>query len=243
MYNLTMIRKLIIFFTVFLFSLAAYADTNLRFEGFVADNAGLLSPDTKQSINAFLLDLQKKTTAEIAVVTVNSLDGLPIEDVALKIGRDKGVGAKEKNNGAVILVSPNDRKLRIEIGYGLEGAVTDAHAGRIRDNEMLPYFKKGQYENGILRGAYTLANDIAASYGVQLAAVSSIPAPEEAPEAGIGDVIWFIFLLILFVQFRIFPLFIGGGGGYGGSGGFGGGSFGGFSGGGGFGGGGASGGW
>src|SRR5699024_2796637 len=113
-------------------------------------------------------DLQTKTGADIAVATVKSLDGRPVESVAIQIGRDFKVGSKDKNEGAVVLVAPNDRKVRIEVGYGLEGIINDAKAGRIIDEEMLPYFKNGDYTSGIVRGTYVLAEDIAAANGVTL---------------------------------------------------------------------------
>lgn len=234
--NIILILFIFLFFTTNL----VFASEKIEFNGFVADSANLISPAVEEKINAFLWDLQRKTTSDVAVVTLNSLDGRSIEETALKIGRNMKVGAKGKNNGAVILVAPNERKMRIEIGYGLEGAITDAHAGRIRDNDMLPYFSRGDYENGILRGSYTLASDIAKSYGTTINSDETIPPPLSSE----SDYTLFILVLIVIISLSIrggfFPLFLGGG--YSGSG-FSSGGFGGFGDGGGFGGGGASGGW
>ncbi len=238
-------KKLIISI-VFVFLLLAggivFADSKIEFNGFICDNANLLTPAVENEINTFLLDLQKKTTADVAVVTLNSLDGRSIEETALNIGRNNKIGAKGKNNGAVILVAPNERKMRIEIGYGLEGAITDAHAGRIRDNDMLPYFARGEYENGILRGSYTLASDIAKSYGETISSSENIPPP--AASGNDTDLLFLIILIVIIsLSFRggFFPIFIGSG--FSSGRGFSGGGFGGVGGGGGFGGGGASGGW
>ena len=110
---------LIIYFTA---SLSAFA---LNFNGFVADEADVLSSNTEAVINSYLYDLQQKTKADIAVVTLKSLNNRPIDEVALNIAREYKLGDKNLNNGALVLVVPKDKEARIEIGYGLEGAITD----------------------------------------------------------------------------------------------------------------------
>ena len=240
-----MLKKLlfIIFFSlVFCFCQSAFCDSVYNFDGFISDNAGVLNSRAKASINALMWDLQKKTGADVAVVTVKSLDGRSVEETALNIGRKYKIGKKGEDTGAVILVAPNDRRLRIEIGYGLEGIITDGKAGRIRDEEMLPYFKKGDYESGIWRGSYALAQNIAKGYGVTLSDTGPVP---KAPSKSEDNAFFVLFVIIfLCIRFNIFPIFIPFGG-YGSryDSGFGGGGFGGFGGGGGFDGGGASGGW
>ena len=144
-----MLRRILVL-AFFLFSFvfqSVFADTAYNFDAFISDNAKVLNQSTRDNINAFLWDLQKKTGADIAVVTVNSLDGRSIEETALEIGRKYKLGKKGEDNGAVILVAPNDRKMRIEIGYGLEGIIPDGKAGRIRDEDMIPYFQKGDYQS------------------------------------------------------------------------------------------------
>lgn len=238
-----MIKKILILFLFIIGFIInpALADEHYNFNGFIADNARVLNSDARDSINAFLWDLQKKTGTDIAVVTAKSMDGKSIEDEALDIGRKMKLGQKGKNNGAVILVAPNDRRLRIEIGYGLEGIITDGHAGRIRDEQMIPYFKQGDYQSGIWRGAYALASDIAKAEGVTLQTNGPIPREPQSDD-GYDWLFWVFVIIILSMRFGIFPIFLPFGGGYNG-GGFGGGSFGGFGGGGSFGGGGASGRW
>jgi uncharacterized protein len=102
-------------------------------------------------------------------VTVKSLNGVPLEDYSLKLLRDWGIGNKEKNNGVLMLVSTGDRQSRIEVGYGLEGKLTDSFTGKIQDQYMVPYFRKGTYEEGIARGYEALAQSIAKEYNMQLA--------------------------------------------------------------------------
>lgn len=164
-------RKILLIVFVFfslIFSVSA-KELNLPSpNGYVLDQAHVLSPDTVTKINSVVYELDKKTTAQIAVVTLKSLEGKSVEDVSLDIGRKWGVGAKGKNNGMVILVVPSERKLRLEVGYGLEGMITDAHAGRIRDEYMKPYFRQGNYDKGVLMAVYASADDIAKGYGVKL---------------------------------------------------------------------------
>ena len=140
---------------------------------YVQDYAKVLSADDRRRLLNIGQELDSKTTAQLAVVTVNTLDGQPIEDYALSILRQWGIGSKEKNNGALIVVAVQDRRSRIEVGYGLEGLLTDGLTGRIQDQAMLPYFRKGNYAAGIVNGYAVTAALIAKEAGVQLAALNS----------------------------------------------------------------------
>ena len=102
--------------------------------------------------SAWALSLTTKSTAQLAVLTINTLDGEPIEDYALEVLRQWGIGSKEQNNGALIVVAVKDRRSRIEVGYGLEGSLPDGLTGRIQDQYMIPYFKDGNYSKGIFAG-------------------------------------------------------------------------------------------
>ena len=211
-----MCKKFLLLIIVF-FSciLTVFADTGYKFDGFICDNAGILTPKAKSAINGFLYDLQTKTGADIAVATVKSLDGRHVESVAIQIGRDFKVGSKDKNEGAVVLVAPNDRKVRIEVGYGLEGIINDAKAGRIIDEEMLPYFKNGDYTSGIVRGTYVLAEDIAAANGVTLDKSTKIPPPAGS-DFDLSS--FFLALAILYFLWRMNIFIVPVGGGFGGGG-------------------------
>lgn len=209
---------------------------------YVQDYAQVLSAEDKSRLLSIGQELDNKTTAQLAVVTVKTLDGQPIEDYALSILREWGIGSKEKNNGALIVVAVQDRRSRIEVGYGLEGLLTDGLTGRIQDQAMIPYFRKGNYAAGIVNGYAVTASLIAKDAGVQLTSINSeqiaVPAKttnntdQEYPFwlkllIGAGIVLLLIidniFLGGVLTQILFF-MFLRGRGGGGGRGGFGGGS-------------------
>ena len=209
---------------------------------YVQDYAQVLSAEDKRQLLSIGQELDNKTTAQLAVVTVKTLDGQPIEDYSLSILREWGIGSKEKNNGALIVVAVQDRRSRIEVGYGLEGLLTDGLTGRIQDQAMIPYFRKGNYAAGIVNGYAVTASLIAKDAGVQLTSINSeqIAVPvkttnntdQEYPFwlkllIGAGIVLLLIidnlFLGGVLTQ-MLFFMFLRGRGGGGGRGGFGGGS-------------------
>jgi uncharacterized protein len=222
-------------------------------EGWVTDKAGLLSAGERRELEKLMESYKQGTTHEIALLTVESLQGEPIEKFALEVGRAWSIGGKEKNNGALLVVSKTDRKIRIEVGRGLEGNLTDSISGRIIRDVMVPKFKQGRYAEGIEGGIVAIHQAIGGKYG-------ELPGGGGGGAAFAGLLPLLIFLIIIIIFFarvarrarggRGGGFFLGpwigggfGGGGGGGGGGFSGGGFSGFGGGGGFSGGGASGGW
>ena len=137
---------------------------------YVQDYAGVMSAETKTRINSLGSQLAGKTKAQIVVVTVPTLEGIPPHEYALGILRQWGVGDKTLNNGVVMLVSVADRQSRIEVGYGLEGPLPDAKTGRIQDEFMVPYFQQGDYDKGILNGYRAIAGVVAKEYKLELKA-------------------------------------------------------------------------
>jgi len=148
---------------------------------YVLDQAGVMSNETKSMIINTSQELNRQTKAQVAVVTLKTLDGQPIEDVALGIGRKWQLGDKQLNNGLVILVVPSERKSRIEVGYGLEGALPDAKTGRIQDEYMLPAFKQGDYDSGLANGYKSIVAEVAKEYGVSLNIQGGTSTPTQAP--------------------------------------------------------------
>ena len=228
---------------------------------YVVDLAGIVDDATENRLNGYLQELEQKTTAQMVVLTLSSLEGESIEDVSITIAHDKWkLGQKGKDNGVLFLISLKDRKYRIEVGYGLEGVLPDSLVGSMGRNILVPYFRKGDYSNGIFATTLAMTNKIAVDAGVKIEGMPSIKyrtSPTGKGETGglLSTIIGIVFLIIMGILFirnpRAFLLFLlfssmgGRRGSWGGGGGFGGGGFGscGGGGGGGFGGGGASGGW
>src|SRR5262249_45343900 len=131
---------------------AAAALTFPQLTGRVVDDAGILDTATKADLDRKLADFESKTTGQLVVVTLKSLQGTSIEDYGYQLGRHWGIGQKEKNSGALLIVAPNQRQVRIEVGYGLEGTLTDAISKLIIENSILPRFKAGDFAGGISRG-------------------------------------------------------------------------------------------
>lgn len=120
--------------------------------GRVVDQAGILSPGAEQNLTAELQVHEKATGQQVVVATVTSLEERDIAEYGVELGRAWGIGQKDKNTGAILLVAPNERAVRIEVGYGLEGTLTDAGSRLIIENIILPEFRAGNMEAGIVAG-------------------------------------------------------------------------------------------
>jgi uncharacterized protein len=120
--------------------------------GRVVDQAGLLDATARAALTESLADLEAKTTDQLVIVTLKSLQGTSIEDYGYQLGRRWQIGRKDKNNGALLIVAANERRVRIEVGYGLEGTLTDALTKYIIETSILPRFKAGDLPGGIKRG-------------------------------------------------------------------------------------------
>ena len=225
------------------------APTFPALSGRVVDDAHILSDATKADLDQKLAGLEQKTSRQLVVVTIPSLQGYEISDYGYQLGRAWGIGQKGKDNGVLLIVVPSERKAHIEVGYGLEGSLTDAQSRIIIERYMKPAFKKGDYDAGLIAGTEA----VLATLGNTSYAKPDYNETADDQDDGGPGIGFIIFLIILFVLFRarmFWPLlflggFGGGRGGWGGGGGWSsGGGGGGFSGGGGsFGGGGASGSW
>jgi len=182
---------------------------------YVQDYAGVLSAATKAKINNLGTQLAAKTKAQVVVVTLQSLEETPSADYALALLRQWGVGDKTLNNGVVLLVAVNDHQSRIEVGYGLEGALPDAKTGRIQDEYMVPYFQQGDYDKGILNGYMALAGEVATEYKVELQTDAKPVPVAQKPSSGSwwDSAPWWVHLLIiagLLVLFGLDWMFFGG---------------------------------
>lgn len=259
------LNRIFLLFALLCLSATAHAQSFPQLTGRVVDNANLLDPAQEQALTAKLQAIEDESGRQVVIATLPDLQGYDIADYGYQLGRTWGIGQKDENNGALLIVAPNERKVRIEVGYGLEGIMTDAMSSIIIQRAILPRFKANDYPGGIAAGIDEIGKLLALPpEEARAQAVAAEQQAEERQSSGNGFMLIFWLFILLFL---VLPALIGSafggrkyrrgrgpvviwgpglGGGWGGSGGSGGSSWGGggFSGGGGsFGGGGASGGW
>lgn len=240
---------------------ALAAPTFPQLTGRVVDDADILSPGVQAELTQKLADLEARTSRQLVVVTLPSLQGYEIEEYGYQLGRAWGIGQKKLNNGALFIIAPHERRVRIEVGYGLEPVLTDALSSVILNETVLPKFRAGDMQGGVVAGTNAIVQQLLLDAPAAKARVAQAEKQVQNQDSGGFDPFTaiIIFIIVMMIFGRIFrrggglgalPWIIlgsGMGGGWGGrGGGFGGGGFGGggFSGGGGsFGGGGASGSW
>ncbi len=244
-------KKIFLFITLFLYNTFIYSlDVNtLNPSGWVNDYASVLNIKQKTRIESLISEFEQKTGNEIAVVIIKSLEGNNLEDFTNRLFERWGVGKKSRDNGIMLLIAMQERKIRIEIGYGLESIINDAMAGEIIRETIAPFFRQNLYADGIYAGIFKIASIIAQKTGVKL---DEKYTPELSGTNKTMSIIFFFifvfFILPVFLRHPWLLLFFlssgrhSRGGHFGGGFGSGGGGFGGF-GGGVSGGGGASGGW
>lgn len=158
--------------------------------GFVNDFANVIPADQKASLESVLTDFRKQSGDEIAVVTIPSLGDETVETYAVKLFEEWGIGQKGKDNGVLLLVAVNDKKIRIEVGYGLEQYLTDAQSASIIKNILTPAFKQGNYGQGISDAAATM---IAVLKGDP----SAVPADTDNSDSSNSAGNWFIFIFLI----------------------------------------------
>jgi len=160
--------------TLALLAALAWAVDVPYLSGRVVDDAEILSPAARERIAQSLKALEDRTTHQVAVLTVPTLDGESVEDFAVRVFEAWKLGQKGRDNGVLVVVVPQDRRMRIEVGYGLEGTLTDAQAARIIRERMTPAFREGDYDRGIGEGVAAIAT---------LLDGGALPAPAGAPPA------------------------------------------------------------
>lgn len=175
--------------------------------GYVNDFANILDSATVSWLDAYISRIEADTTAEIAVVTVDNLQGWEIEDYAIRLFSQWGIGKRDKDNGVLLLASKEDRVLRIEVGYGLEGAITDLEAGNIIESIIVPWFRQDDYSQGIYNGVLAIGEKIYAEHGI---------VPEELPQGSVapaasqagGGIPYFYILCLPLFFFLIIIIFL-----------------------------------
>jgi uncharacterized protein len=169
-------------------------------QGYVTDLAQVIDPATKAKLEALCTEVQQKTGAQIAVVTVHSLDGESREDYAADLYKHLGVGSKKDDRGVLLLLAPSERQYKIEVGYGLEPVINDARAGDV-GREMVPSLKTGDYSGAVMSGVTLLAQIIAADKGVELTGVPSLRTRRQPASNGLPW--WLIVLAFLGIPWLI----------------------------------------
>jgi uncharacterized protein len=199
----------VLFVTITLLATKSYAQQIIAKPNpatLVTDLAGVLTAEQKQALENKLVAIDDSSSNQIAVVIIPSLDGYPKEEYATKLFRDWGIGNKKTNNGILLLIAINDRQIRIEVGYGLEGAIPDITALNIIDNDIKPAFKAGNYYEGIDLATDNIAKAAVGEYKVKKA--------KKSKGKGSGG----LFVLILIIIFVVLRNGRGGGSNIGGGG-------------------------
>ncbi|WP_309092248.1 TPM domain-containing protein [Phenylobacterium sp.] len=176
--------------------------------GRVVDNAQLLSPQTEQRLTDELAQLEASTGRQVVVATLPDLQGYEIEEYGYQLGRAWGIGSKARNDGALLIVAPSERKVRIEVGYGLEGVLTDALSSVIIQTVILPQFRQGNFEQGIVAGTDQLVRQLSLPDGEARANVAQAEQARQARSGDGGSAIPVIF--VIFIIFWILSGILGG---------------------------------
>lgn len=192
------VKNIKVFLVIFLLIISqitfVFAETKLpspSHEFYVYDETETLSKKTKDYIISINEKLEQKTGSQIVVAIVHDLDDLTIDKYALHLFRKWGIGDKEKNNGILFLISKNDRQVRIEVGYGLEGTLSDGKIGKLLDDYVVPNLKENDYEKGISDGFTALVQAVGDEYEI------NIDGLEELPKKSTLDIMFAIILIVI----------------------------------------------
>ena len=176
---------------------------NLKPQGYVNDFAGVLSAQAKDKLTVLCAEVDQKVKAQIAIVTVSSLEGEPVEQYSIDLATAWGIGPTQKDRGILILVAPNDRKNRFEVGYGLEGILPDGKVGGF-GREAVPFLRQNDYSGAVLLMTERVAQVIAEDQKVKLDSLSGAPPLPSEPDNSrfpMSSIVW----LLIFVIFLFSP--------------------------------------
>src|ERR1700744_714003 len=201
---------------------ACAAPTFPALSGRVVDDAHILSDATKSDLDQKLAGLEQKTSRQLVIVTLASLQGYEISDYGYQLGRAWGIGQAKLNNGILLIVAPTEHKVRIEVGYGLEPIMTDAFSSVIIQTQILPKFRSGDFNGGVEAGVDALIQQLSLDTSeAEKRAAAAEQQGQQGDQGGGGGIAGFIILLFIFIAIaRVFGgwgllpfLFMGGGGG------------------------------
>ena len=191
-------------FVAFLLVLPALALDFPALSGRVVDDAGVLDEGTRAALTQKLAEFEAKTTDQFVVVTLKSLQGTSIEDFGVELGRHWQIGQRDKNNGVLLIVAPNERRVRIEVGYGLEGALTDAVSRLIIENGITPRFRAGDFAGGITRGVDDIISVLSGDAEEWKARAARRPDTVSPTNSTRNDSIWPVIWVVLVVMVVVF---------------------------------------
>lgn len=201
------LRALLVLLALLIVPQLAGAQTFPPLSGRVVDAANLLNPAQKQQLEALSTDVGNVAQRQFVVATIPDLQGYPIEDYGYKLGREWKIGQKDANNGIILIVAPNDRKVRIEVGYGLEPIMTDALSQTIIDQQILPKFRAGDMAGGIMAGAQAIAEQMKAPPEAAEARVKAAAAEPRAVRSSGSSSDGFIAIFwIVIILFFVLPI-------------------------------------
>lgn len=173
------LKSILFFFLIFCTCFSYAEKINLPAPtGYINDYVSILSPEVKNGLENFLSALDAKTTAQVAVVIIDTTQPYDLELYAVKLFETWGIGQKEKHNGVLLLISLKDRKIRIEVGYGLEGVLNDAKCGRIIRDIIAPYFRNNQFDNGISAAIEAIVSEILNEYNLKTSDLQTTYTPQ-----------------------------------------------------------------
>lgn len=207
---ITLVLSLLLSFSVFAIDLPEPTS-----DFFVNDFANVIDEDDEEELMAIGASLYKQTTAQVVIVTVDSLDGYEVGEYALELGREWGVGSEETDNGVVLLMSVSDRQVTIQVGYGLEGCLPDGKTGRILDTYAIPYLRNDDFSKGLTEAYKAITTAVCEEYGITLdvdynaTIYSGMDAETEETVAVVSFIILFIAVLILLIWIKVSPKTIG----------------------------------
>lgn len=165
----------------------------------VNDYANMISPSVRLELEEKLAKLEETDSTQIAILTVTDLQGVTVEEYSMEVAKKWKIGQQKLNNGVIFLVAKEDRKLRIEVGYGLEGRLTDILAGRILDNEVRPHFRAGNYDEGFRRGVDGIIKAVKGEYHASMAPTNLSARRNNSNMVGTLIAIGLIFLIIALI--------------------------------------------
>jgi uncharacterized protein len=199
-------RFLLILLALIMCATGAQAQTFPALTGRVVDEANLLDPAQEAALTAKLEGLETRTKRQFVVATLNSLQGYDIADYGYQLGRkwaigQDGKGEAEKDNGAILIIAPNERKLRIEVGYGLEPVLTDGFSSSVIRNDITPFFKAGDFAGGINTGVDKIITQIELppEEAAKVAADAAKSQKKSSDGGEFGSVIFWLFVFFFFI--------------------------------------------